>query len=79
MFASDGSYAGFDTDEPTSQAGGKPRVVQHIKDVYGLKTIVFVGDGVTDLEACPPAVSYRTNSWTLQMYAVYIQCWIQTL
>lgn len=58
IFNEDGSYAGFDTDEPTSQAGGKPRVVQHIKDMYGLKTIVFVGDGVTDLEACPPADAF---------------------
>uniref|UniRef100_A0A0B7A049 Phosphoserine phosphatase n=1 Tax=Arion vulgaris TaxID=1028688 RepID=A0A0B7A049_9EUPU len=58
LFNEDGSYAGFDTNEPTSQSGGKPRVVQHIKDKYSLKTIVFIGDGVTDLEACPPADAF---------------------
>jgi phosphoserine phosphatase len=58
LFNDDGSYAGFDTNEPTSQSGGKPRVVQHVKDKYALKTIVFVGDGVTDLEASPPADAF---------------------
>lgn len=58
LYHDDGSYAGFDTNEPTSQSGGKPRVVQHIKDKYGFKTIVFVGDGVTDLEASPPADAF---------------------
>lgn len=58
LFNEDGSYAGFDTNEPTSQSGGKPRVVQHLKEKYALKTVVFVGDGVTDLEACPPADAF---------------------
>ncbi|CAG5131191.1 unnamed protein product [Candidula unifasciata] len=58
LFNEDGSFAGFDTDELTSETGGKPKVVQLIKDKYSLKTLVFVGDGVTDMEACPPADAF---------------------
>lgn len=58
LFNEDGSYAGFDTTALTSESGGKARVVQHIKDKYNLKTIVFVGDGATDMEACPPADAF---------------------
>lgn len=28
-----------------------------LKEQYGFKTVVMIGDGATDLEACPPAVS----------------------
>ncbi|XP_055882091.1 phosphoserine phosphatase-like isoform X2 [Biomphalaria glabrata] len=55
LFNEDGSYAGFDTSSLTSESGGKARVVQHIKDTYKVKTVVFVGDGATDMEACPPS------------------------
>ena len=52
-----GSYAGFDTEQPTSAAGGKPKVAQLLKDTKGYKNLVFIGDGATDAEASPPAVS----------------------
>lgn len=52
-----GSYAGFDTEQPTSAAGGKPKVAQLLKDTYGYSNLVFIGDGATDAEASPPAVS----------------------
>ncbi|BFZ08996.1 hypothetical protein BsWGS_12035 [Bradybaena similaris] len=58
LFNEDGSYAGFNTDELTSETGGKPKVVQLIKDKYSFKTLVFVGDGVTDMETCPPADAF---------------------
>lgn len=52
-----GSYAGFDKNEFTSAAGGKPKVAKHLKHTKHYKNLVFIGDGATDLEACPPAVS----------------------
>ena len=52
-----GTYSGFDADQPTSASGGKPKVARVLKDTKGYKQLVFIGDGVTDAEACPPAVS----------------------
>ena len=54
---SPGDYAGFDERELTSESGGKAKVIQHLKDRYGYQNVVHIGDGATDLEACPPAVS----------------------
>ena len=51
-----GSYAGFDETEPTSQQDGKAQVVAYLKHLQGYQRVVMIGDGVTDLEACPPAV-----------------------
>jgi phosphoserine phosphatase len=51
-----GSYAGFDESEPTSQQDGKAQVIAYLKHRYGYRRVVMIGDGVTDLEACPPAV-----------------------
>ena len=51
-----GAYAGFDTSEPTSESGGKPRVVKLLKEKFGHKSLVMIGDGATDMEASPPAV-----------------------
>eukprot|EP00600_Ochromonadales_sp_CCMP1393_P007552 CAMPEP_0174968248 /NCGR_PEP_ID=MMETSP0004_2-20121128/8026_1 /TAXON_ID=420556 /ORGANISM="Ochromonas sp., Strain CCMP1393" /LENGTH=266 /DNA_ID=CAMNT_0016217455 /DNA_START=169 /DNA_END=969 /DNA_ORIENTATION=- len=50
-----GAYAGFDSTELTSRDGGKPAVVQKLKDDYGYSPVVMVGDGVTDMQAKPPA------------------------
>ncbi|XP_059177582.1 phosphoserine phosphatase-like isoform X2 [Physella acuta] len=55
LFNEDGSYAGFDTTQLTSESGGKARVVQLIRDQYKFKTVLFIGDGATDMEAAPPA------------------------
>jgi phosphoserine phosphatase len=52
---STGEYAGFDGNEPTSKDGGKSAVVQSLIDAHGYNPIVIVGDGVTDLQARPPA------------------------
>lgn len=52
-----GEYAGFDETQPTAESGGKGKVISMLKEQYGLKTVVMIGDGATDLEACPPAVS----------------------
>jgi len=46
-----GQFAGFDSNEFTSQAGGKANAVAHIKATRGFGTVVMVGDGATDAEA----------------------------
>ena len=51
-----GEYAGFDETQPTAESGGKGKVISMLKEKYGFKTIVMIGDGATDLEASPPAV-----------------------
>lgn len=52
-----GEYAGFDETQPTSESGGKGKVIAHLKEQFHFKNIVMIGDGATDMEACPPAVS----------------------
>lgn len=57
-FYYDGTYAGFDKTRPTSNQDGKSRVVSLLKQTKGYRTVVMIGDGVTDLEACPPADAF---------------------
>lgn len=57
-FYYDGSYAGFDPTRPTSNQDGKSRVISMLKRTKGYKNVVMIGDGVTDLEACPPADAF---------------------
>ena len=57
-FYYDGSYAGFDKSQPTSNQDGKSRVISMLKQTKGYKNVVMIGDGVTDLEACPPADAF---------------------
>lgn len=57
-----GEYAGFDDSQPTAESGGKGKVISMLKERYGFETVVMIGDGVTDLEACPPAVSTSPQS-----------------
>lgn len=52
---STGDYSGFDPNEPTSRDGGKPKVVKLLMEAHGYKPVVVIGDGVTDMQACPPA------------------------
>ena len=62
-----GDYAGFCEEQPTCAAGGKPKVVGDLKAKHGYKNVVMIGDGATDLEACPPAVremGYQTGQET---------------
>lgn len=60
MFPDDASTrtTAFDTTQPTSETGGKAKVIAMLKEKYGLSTIVMVGDGVTDMEARPPAAVF---------------------
>ncbi len=49
-----GGYAGFDADSPLTRTGGKATVLQAwLPELTG--PVLMVGDGVTDLEARPPA------------------------
>jgi len=57
-FFFDGSYAGFDEGQPTSEQDGKPRVVGYLKKKNAYRNVVMIGDGATDLAACPPADTF---------------------
>jgi phosphoserine phosphatase len=49
-FREDGSYAGFDPEQPLARAGGKPAVLAGWGAALS-RPALMVGDGVTDLEA----------------------------
>ena len=53
-----GEFAGFDENEPTSRDGGKGEVIKILKEKHGYSNVVLIGDGATDLEACPPADAF---------------------
>ena len=56
LFDTVGYYAGFDTNAPTSNDGGKADTVRQLRLAAGNKgPWVVIGDGVTDLQARPPA------------------------
>uniref|UniRef100_T1IHP1 Phosphoserine phosphatase n=1 Tax=Strigamia maritima TaxID=126957 RepID=T1IHP1_STRMM len=57
-FYYNGDYAGFDESAPTARSGGKGEVVQFLKDKYEYKKVIIIGDGVTDMEASPPADAF---------------------
>ncbi|XP_065137811.1 phosphoserine phosphatase [Paramisgurnus dabryanus] len=57
-FYFNGEYAGFDESQPTAESGGKGKVISLLKERYGFKNVVMIGDGATDLEACPPASAF---------------------
>ena len=51
LFDEKGDYSGFDAKEFTSADRGKPRAVTYLKEKFGYKTVVMVGDGATDMQA----------------------------
>ena len=58
LFNEDGTFKGFDSSELTNRDGGKPAVIQMLKDAHGYETVVMVGDGATDMQARPPASAF---------------------
>lgn len=58
LFNENGDYDGFDEEELTSESGGKARVIELLKEAYGYDNVVMIGDGATDMEACPPADAF---------------------
>ncbi|XP_068232892.1 phosphoserine phosphatase isoform X1 [Palaemon carinicauda] len=57
-FFYDGEYAGFDEAQLTSRSGGKAEVIAWLKKREGYSSVVMIGDGATDMEACPPADAF---------------------
>ncbi|KFM78835.1 Phosphoserine phosphatase, partial [Stegodyphus mimosarum] len=57
-FYFNGEYAGFDEAEPTSHQEGKAEVCGYLKHRYGYRRLIMIGDGATDLAACPPADAF---------------------
>jgi phosphoserine phosphatase len=55
LFYYNGDYAGFDERQATCEGDGKSMVIKQLKTKFGYRQLVHIGDGVTDLEACPPA------------------------
>jgi len=47
--------AGFDSREPTSRNGGKPAAIAAIRAARPYASLIMVGDGITDAEACSGA------------------------
>uniref|UniRef100_A0A2M4CJ63 Phosphoserine phosphatase n=2 Tax=Anopheles darlingi TaxID=43151 RepID=A0A2M4CJ63_ANODA len=72
FFNYNGTYASFDVTQPTSRSGGKGEAIKAIKSQVtgGVgsgadKIVAMIGDGMTDLEACPPAnmfIGYGGNA-----------------
>jgi phosphoserine phosphatase len=54
-FNNNGEYMGFDEDQYTCRSNGKKLVMNDIKKIH--ESVVMIGDGMTDYESCPPAVS----------------------
>ncbi|XP_065831336.1 phosphoserine phosphatase-like [Oscarella lobularis] len=57
-FFFNGDFGGFDESRLTSDSGGKKFVVQSLKQKFGYKNLVMIGDGATDMEAYPPADTF---------------------
>ncbi|MBA2479290.1 MAG: phosphoserine phosphatase SerB [Planctomycetes bacterium] len=55
VFAADGSCIGVDEACPTARSGGKGVAIAQLTVQHGSRPLVMIGDGVTDLEARPPA------------------------
>ena len=58
LFHDDGTYRGFDPNEPTSADMGKPKALTAIQSKMGYETMIMVGDGATDAQAKPPAAAF---------------------
>lgn len=52
-FHADGSYAGYDATFPAARSGGKPRILQTLRECFHPSALVMVGDGGSDLETKP--------------------------
>ncbi|KRX23832.1 Phosphoserine phosphatase [Trichinella nelsoni] len=50
-----GNYVDFDKQRLTSTSNGKSLICAYLKNKFQFKMLVMIGDGTTDLHACPPA------------------------
>ncbi|KRX23830.1 Phosphoserine phosphatase [Trichinella nelsoni] len=55
IFDSNGNYVDFDKQRLTSTSNGKSLICAYLKNKFQFKMLVMIGDGTTDLHACPPA------------------------
>jgi len=55
----DGRVAGFDTDNPLSDNGGKAVVLNELRNAASVAEVVMVGDGITDVEAFEAGAANR--------------------
>lgn len=53
FFATDGSYAGYDSAYPSTRSGGKVQIIESLRAEFRPERVVMVGDGVSDLETRP--------------------------
>ncbi len=68
-FTADGAYAGFDATSPLARSNGKAAVIQGwLPQLRG--PVLMVGDGVTDLEARPPADAFAAFTGVVARAAV---------
>eukprot|EP00640_Fibrocapsa_japonica_P000425 CAMPEP_0113938178 /NCGR_PEP_ID=MMETSP1339-20121228/4591_1 /TAXON_ID=94617 /ORGANISM="Fibrocapsa japonica" /LENGTH=240 /DNA_ID=CAMNT_0000941167 /DNA_START=158 /DNA_END=880 /DNA_ORIENTATION=+ /assembly_acc=CAM_ASM_000762 len=58
LFDEKEEYTTYNDEELTSRSGGKAAVVNKIRGENDYKSIVVIGDGVTDMEARPPADAF---------------------
>lgn len=72
-----GKFHGFDRKQYTASSGGKAQVMDHLKQTFGYERLVMVGDGATDMEACPPAVSKQVVLVCLVL--LLLRCQFKTL
>jgi phosphoserine phosphatase len=68
-FSDAGEYAGFDTESPLAYSGGK-RVQLGRWSPEMKRPVMLVGDGVTDLEARPPADLFVAYAGVVERPAV---------
>eukprot|EP01067_Filipodium_phascolosomae_P002789 Filipodium_phascolosomae@DN2490_c0_g1_i4.p1 len=55
IFDSNGMFSDYDALNLMAQSNGKALAIQTLIDKHHLQKVVMVGDGVTDLQAKPPA------------------------
>ena len=70
LFDEKGQYIGFDEEQPTSQAGGKGKAIEALKQRKIYRHVIMVGDGATDAEACPPAVRINCSRFFCVYYEI---------
>lgn len=73
FFQEDGTYAGFDDQEPTSADMGKPKALEQIQKLHNYECMVMIGDGATDAQAKPPAAAFIGFGGVVERQAVVDQ------
>jgi phosphoserine phosphatase len=68
----EGAYAGFDETSPLARSGGKLEIALALaREAAGAGDLVFVGDGVTDLETQPACARFIAFGGVARREAVF--------